>query len=444
MQNAPTCLEKINEIFSMKECFYSVLGVDRKVDDDGIKKAYRQLALKHHPDKQAEADRDNATVRFQLISEAYEVLSDKQERAWYDSHKDQIIRGNEHGVAGTEEYASKQDIWKYFTASCFNGRFDDSEQGFYQVYGQLFEELGVLEKDDISADSDDESSSYLPGFGTSKSEFEDVQSFYSNWGSFASCRYFAGFDKWNPREGENRQVRRAMDVENKKARSAARREYSSAVRSLVAYVKRRDRRMIEYLLKMSAREKELKEAKAREAKEKEEMKRLARQAGREEEMRRWEEVERLRVESGEFVVVEEDVEDEKEFVCIACRKTFKSEKSFANHENSKKHKLEILKLRRELMLSEDELEEVVVKSEVKKPIFRPQAPQVLVEEVAEVIKLEVTAPPEVSKRKPRRREKGKKVFLPEMEFACKICLTSFSSKTTLFKHLAEAGHHAPK
>jgi len=63
---------------------YDTLGVKRNANDKEIKKAYRTLALKWHPDKAPEKERDAATKEFQKISEAYEVLSDKEQRKMYD------------------------------------------------------------------------------------------------------------------------------------------------------------------------------------------------------------------------------------------------------------------------------------------------------------------------------------------------------------------------
>ena len=67
-----------------KRDYYEILGVSRTEQADGIKKAYRKLAVKYHPDKNP-GDK-TAEEKFKELSEAYEVLNDPQKRAAYDQH----------------------------------------------------------------------------------------------------------------------------------------------------------------------------------------------------------------------------------------------------------------------------------------------------------------------------------------------------------------------
>ncbi|CAD5321012.1 unnamed protein product [Arabidopsis thaliana] len=70
---------------------YQVLGVTRNATKKEVKDAFRRLAIKYHPDKHAQSPehvRRNATVRFKLVSEAYEVLNDDLKRASYNAGSD--------------------------------------------------------------------------------------------------------------------------------------------------------------------------------------------------------------------------------------------------------------------------------------------------------------------------------------------------------------------
>lgn len=88
-----------------KRDYYEVLGVNRTATADEIKKAYRMLALKHHPDRNPE-NREAAREKFKELSEAYEVLSDPQKRATYDQY-------GHAGVAGA--FREGNFTWQDFT-----------------------------------------------------------------------------------------------------------------------------------------------------------------------------------------------------------------------------------------------------------------------------------------------------------------------------------------
>ncbi|XP_061343003.1 protein psi1-like isoform X3 [Gastrolobium bilobum] len=72
--------------------YYKILQVDRSVKDDDLKKAYRKLAMKWHPDKNPN-NKKEAEAKFKQISEAYDVLSDPQKRAVYDQYGEEGLNG---------------------------------------------------------------------------------------------------------------------------------------------------------------------------------------------------------------------------------------------------------------------------------------------------------------------------------------------------------------
>lgn len=85
--------------------YYKVIGVDKNASDEEIKKAYRKLAMKYHPDKNKGDAK--AEEKFKQISEAYAVLSDKEKRRQYD----------EFGANGFHQRYSQEDIFRGFDIS---------------------------------------------------------------------------------------------------------------------------------------------------------------------------------------------------------------------------------------------------------------------------------------------------------------------------------------
>jgi DnaJ family protein B protein 6 len=86
---------------SSSASYYDVLGVEKAATDQDIKKAYRRLALKWHPDKNPD-NKDEAKKKFQEISEAYDVLSDKKKREVYDVYGKEGMHGGVH--TGDEDF----------------------------------------------------------------------------------------------------------------------------------------------------------------------------------------------------------------------------------------------------------------------------------------------------------------------------------------------------
>jgi DnaJ family protein C protein 7 len=82
LKQAKTALKR-----SSQKDLYSILGVGRNADEEEIRKAYRKMALKHHPDKQAgksEEEKAQAEALFKGVGEAYEILSDPEKKTRYD------------------------------------------------------------------------------------------------------------------------------------------------------------------------------------------------------------------------------------------------------------------------------------------------------------------------------------------------------------------------
>jgi len=91
----------------VKRDYYEVLGIDRNASREEIKKAYRQAALKYHPDR---TNHDPvAEEKFKEASEAYEVLHDEQKRQLYDAYGHQGLQG-----AGFHGFSGVEDIFSHF------------------------------------------------------------------------------------------------------------------------------------------------------------------------------------------------------------------------------------------------------------------------------------------------------------------------------------------
>ena len=74
----------------MGKDYYKILGILKGASDDDVRKAYRKMALKFHPDKNKSA---GAEEKFKEIAEAYEVLSDKRKREIYDKYGEEGLKG---------------------------------------------------------------------------------------------------------------------------------------------------------------------------------------------------------------------------------------------------------------------------------------------------------------------------------------------------------------
>ncbi|MBU1061225.1 MAG: molecular chaperone DnaJ [Candidatus Omnitrophica bacterium] len=117
-------------MMSTKRDYYEILGVQKGASVDDIKKAYRSLALKYHPDRVAPDKKKEAEERFKEISEAYAVLSDPQKRSQYD----------QFGHAGIDSRYTSEDIFK---GADFSSIFEDLGFGG-SIFEDIFDGFGVF------------------------------------------------------------------------------------------------------------------------------------------------------------------------------------------------------------------------------------------------------------------------------------------------------------
>ncbi|HIJ30870.1 MAG TPA: DnaJ domain-containing protein, partial [Gammaproteobacteria bacterium] len=99
-----------------KRDYYEVLGLDRNASEADLKKAYRRMAMKYHPDRNT-GDEDTE-AQFKEVKEAYEVLNDSQKRAAYDQFGhagvDPSMGGGQGGFGGGGGFGGFEDIFSEF------------------------------------------------------------------------------------------------------------------------------------------------------------------------------------------------------------------------------------------------------------------------------------------------------------------------------------------
>ncbi|KAF2993240.1 hypothetical protein E8E14_001691 [Neopestalotiopsis sp. 37M] len=332
-----------------KTDYYELLAVDRQATDDEIKKAYRKKALELHPDRNY-GDVENATRKFAEVQAAYEVLSDAQERAWYDSHRDAILRGDDpNETGGSAEYYNVRmtTASELFTLiGRFNSTvpFTDAPNGFFGILQDTFDSLA--EQEIAACEWDDQPIVEYPSFGSADDDYDGVaKAFYSAWSNFATKKSFAWEDKWRLSDAPDRRVRRLMEKENKQLREEAKRDFNDTVRSLVAFVRKRDPRYVPNTQSEAERQKILREsaqqqaARARAANQKAAedyvVPEWAQSRGDDQAL------------EGEFTESEEESEVEV-LECVVCNKIFKTEKQYEAHEKSKKHIKAVQQLKRQM------------------------------------------------------------------------------------------------
>src|SRR3954468_16294886 len=107
---------------TVKRDYYEVLGVTRNTDGEEIRRAYRKLAMKYHPDR-ADGDKTVAETKFKECAEAYEVLTDPDKRRKYDQF-------GHAGMGGHHDFSHMDvaDIFSMFD-DIFGGAFGGARRG---------------------------------------------------------------------------------------------------------------------------------------------------------------------------------------------------------------------------------------------------------------------------------------------------------------------------
>ncbi|CAH1393597.1 unnamed protein product [Nezara viridula] len=132
----------------MGKDYYKILGISKTATMDEIKKAYRQLALKYHPDKNKAA---GAEERFKEVAEAYEVLSDQKKRDVYDKFGEEGLKGHEGNRpgsgGGSTTYTFHGDPRATFAQ--FFGTSNPFQQPFFDLggspspFGSFYDEMDI-------------------------------------------------------------------------------------------------------------------------------------------------------------------------------------------------------------------------------------------------------------------------------------------------------------
>ena len=264
------------------------------------------------------------------ITKAISLITDRRHRAVYKIIE--ILNSQIH-----EEPCKNDsiDLSEYLSTYCFKG-YGDDENGFYSVYRRVFEDIARVEG--INA----------PSFGSSDNGYH-FELFYSYWMNYTtkSCdrlyKHKPTLVKFLLGRFENHGLQeraKAMNYENLMVRAEAQKKCTEQVRALVAFIRKRDKRVIALMKKIEGSKLKNKQRCVEMRKES----RITRD--KHEKRAKRENIDSEAIEEKSTIELYESLYEEvdhslsipEQFYCIACKKVLKSQKSFENHELSKKHK----------------------------------------------------------------------------------------------------------
>jgi len=121
--------------------YYKILGLEKRASQEDIKKAYRKLAFKYHPDKNKDAD---AIEKFREITEAYEVLIDPQKRAHYDKmYQNYFEQKIENTQEEKTEYNKKDSCYKEWEEYGYQKAQEYSSISFDELKKRILKEFSI-------------------------------------------------------------------------------------------------------------------------------------------------------------------------------------------------------------------------------------------------------------------------------------------------------------
>ncbi|KAL8663286.1 MAG: hypothetical protein Q9202_004035 [Teloschistes flavicans] len=227
--------------------------------------------------------------------------------------------------------------------------FSDSASSFYSSLRAIFSNLA--REEELACEWENTDPITYPDFGHADDEYNTMtRSFYAAWGSFVTRKTFAWKDVHRYSEAPDRRIRRLMEKENKRLRDEASREFNDAVRSLVAFVKKRDPRFKPSAQSEADRQKVLRDAATAQA--------ARSRAANLTKMAESDVIPQWTQSTGAETSEESDAMQEEAielYECVICEKTFRSEKQFETHERSKKHARAAKQVRKEMQQDDENL-----------------------------------------------------------------------------------------